>query len=250
MTAYHGGKSRHGKCIAEIINKIYDKYTGNIQGYIVPFCGMCGVYRHITDLLPKSFKYIASDNHKSLILMWKELQDGWKPPKDCSIAKYNKLKKDHNPSAERGYIGFTFGFAGQFFCGSHVRTYGNKHADNSEKISNIAIQQLDSVKFYNRDYTFYDTDKFKNYIFYCDPPYSNKLTCRYYGDDNKLQSFDSEKFWNWCRKMSKYNIVIISEYNAPSDFIPIYEFDSKRCINNKIQKPEIEKLYIYNKYLS
>lgn len=247
MTAYHGGKYRHGKSIAEIIAKIV-KDNDNIQGYIEPFCGMCGVYRHIVKLLPKSLKYIASDNHKSLITMWKALQDGWKPPKNCSITKYNKLKEESVPSAERGYIGFTFGFGGQFFCGPHRKTYGLKHVDNSDKILDIA-KQLDKVQFFIRDYSYYDTNKFKNYIFFCDPPYENKRTTKYYNDSGTLQSFDNNLFWEWCRKMSKYNIVIVSEYNAPKDFIPIYQFDSKR-FNNKEFNTKKESLFVYDKYFN
>lgn len=91
MTAYHGGKYKQGKILSEIIAKIA-KDNDN-KGYIEPFCGMCGVYRHIVKLLPKSLKYIASDQHDSLILMWKALQDGWKPPKkDCTVAQFDKLK--------------------------------------------------------------------------------------------------------------------------------------------------------------
>jgi site-specific DNA-adenine methylase len=66
MTAYHGGKYRHGKEIADIIKIIYDKQPpDSIVGYIEPFCGMCGVYRHIVNLLPKNLKYIASINIKA-----------------------------------------------------------------------------------------------------------------------------------------------------------------------------------------
>jgi DNA adenine methylase len=248
MTAYHGGKYRHGKKIAEIISKIYENTNDTINGYIEPFCGMCGVYRHVVDLMPKSLKYIASDNHKSLILMWKALQDGWKPPKDCSIEKYNKLKKYSIPSAERGYIGFTFGFGGQFFCGPHRRTYGANHIDKSKIISDLA-KEMKHVKFSVKDFTFYTLDKFKNYIFYCDPPYENKRTTKYYDDSVTLQTFDSKQFWEWCRKMSKHNIVIISEYTAPNDFIPIFTFDSKR-FNNKTTNTKVESLYMYNIYFN
>ncbi len=250
MTAYHGGKHRHGKQIAEIINDIVTENNIEIKGYIEPFCGMCGVYRHIVNLLPKSnsIKYIASDNHKSLISMWKALQNGWKPPKTCSVSKYNKLKKEYLPSAERGYVGFTFGFGGQFFCGPHRNTYGLNHVDNSDKIQDIA-KQLNAVDFYVRDYTFYTPDKFRNYIFYCDPPYENKRNNKYYDDKVTLQTFDSDAFWQWCRTMSKYNLVIISEYTAPNDFKPIFSFDSKRCkAKLKTNEDKIEYLYMYKKY--
>lgn len=247
MTGYHGGKYRHGKCISDIINKLYDDHKIHIKGYVEPFSGMCGVYRHVIKSLPTSLKYIASDNHQSLILMWQALQQGWKPPKTCSVAKYNKLKFNGGiPSAERGYIGFTCGFGGQFFCGNHRSTYGVKFIDNSENISQIA-KTMSHVKFHNRDYTYYTPEKYKNYIFYCDPPYANKENSRYYNDDIKLQTFDSEKFWEWCREMSKYNLVIVSEYTAPDDFISIYKFNSKR-FGSVNPDTNTESLFMYNKY--
>jgi DNA adenine methylase len=250
MTAYHGGKFRHGKEIADIIKDIYDKQSpDSIVGYIEPFCGMCGVYRHVVNLLPKNLKYIASDKHESLILMWKALQDGWKPPKDCSIEKYNRLKKTPIPSAERGYIGFTFSYGGQFFISNHRRTYGANHIDKSRIISDLA-KEMKHVKFYNRDYTHYTPDKYKGYVIYCDPPYQGNMS-RYYSEDIKLQKFDSDKFWQWCREMSKFNLVIISEYTAPIDFKPIFSFDSKRCkAKVKTNEDKIEYLYMYKKYFS
>ncbi len=76
MTVYHGGKSRHGKEIADVIKKIYDEQDKKtIRGYIEP-CGMCGVFQHIVSILPSNLKYIASDQHESLVLMWKALQNG------------------------------------------------------------------------------------------------------------------------------------------------------------------------------
>lgn len=248
MTAYHGGKHKHGKKIAEIINTIYNHFQNNISGYIEPFCGMCGVYRHVVQLLPKTLNYIASDNHKSLILMWKALQNGWIPPKDCSIKRYNELKQICEPSPERGYIGFTFGYGGQFFCGPHRRVYGIKHCDNSNNIHNIA-QTMNHVKFINKDYSYYTlSGGVKNNIIYCDPPYSDKKISKYYNDNLTLQSFDSDKFWEWCRQMSKYNLVLITEYSAPTDFISIYKFNSER-FRNKNPNTKIESIYIYDKYL-
>lgn len=53
MTAYHGGKQRLGKKLAEIIVDtsldIVEDENWEIKGYCEPFCGMLGVYRHIPD---------------------------------------------------------------------------------------------------------------------------------------------------------------------------------------------------------
>ncbi len=244
MTAYHGGKFRHGKEIADIIKIIYDKQSpDSIVGYIEPFCGMCGVYRHIVNLLPRKLKYIASDQHDSLILMWKALQDGWTPPKDCSIKKYGKLKQSE-PSPEKAYIGFGASFGGIYYSG-HKTKYDTSICDNSLRIKTYA-SDMKHVKFLKRDYNHYTLEKYNKYIIYCDPPYEHTDSNHYYDDNKtrKLLSFDNKKFWAWCRNMSKNNIVIISEFSAPSDFISIYEFNSKRFAALNVDT-KIEHLYIH-----
>lgn len=38
-------------------------------------------------------------------------------------------------------------------------------------------------------------------------------------------------FWNWVRKISKKNFVVISEQNAPDDFDIIWEKEVTRTTN-------------------
>ena len=244
---YHGGKFRHGKEIADVIKKIYDKQDKQIiRGYIEPFCGMCGVFQHIASLLPSNLKYVASDQHESLILMWKALQNGWKPPKDCSVNRYNKLKYS-SPSAEKAYVGFSLGYGGQFFRGNR-KLYKGKHVDKSETMCILGRIVLNHVKFSRQGYEKYN-DNVRGYIIYCDPPYNNRES-RYYSDSKNsptLIKFDSEKFWSWCRKMSKHNIVIVSEFSAPPDFKSVHVFDSKRYAQ-KNTNTSSEHLFMYEKY--
>jgi DNA adenine methylase len=240
MTAYHGGKSRHGKEIANVIKKIYDKQDKQtIHGYIEPFCGMCSVLKHVVTLLPTNLKYMASDQHESLILMWKALQKGWKPPKNCSISKYNKLKYSNNPSPEKAYVGFAFGYGGIFFCGQHRCMYNVKHVDKSETMCLLG-HHMNNVKFTKQSYEKYD-DNICGYIIYCDPPYDKRSA--YYDDNKNLIKFDSAKFWEWCRKMSKYNIVIVSEFSAPPDFKSVHTFN-----NSRRYETMNEFLFMYDKY--
>ena len=178
MTVYHGGKFKHGKQIAEIIKNIYDQQDKQtIRGYVEPFCGMCGVYRHIVQILPRHLKYLASDQHDSLILMWKALQDGWKPPNNCSISRYKKLKYS-SPSPEKAYVGFTYSYGGQFFAGQHQQTRNKYVPDKSETISTLAREILNRVKFSKQSYEKYDD--IYGYIIYCDPPYAKRSI--YYHD--------------------------------------------------------------------
>jgi hypothetical protein len=177
---------------------------------------MLGVYKHIPDLFedhkPK-LKYKAGDINKSVIKMWQASQKGWKPPITSSESEYDRLKNSKD-SAIRGYIGHQYSFGGQFFNGYAPKYH--KTTNSSKAIS----KTLNDVQFNFGSYTQYS--KLKSYIIYCDPPYDNTVS-RYYknANDEKL-SFNSEKFWNWCRKMSKDNIVFVSSYAAPKDFEEIF----------------------------
>jgi DNA adenine methylase len=251
MTSYHGGKQRIGKRIANVIYDefldIENEYDFTIKGYCEPFCGMLGVYQHIPELFkghnPK-LQYIAGDTNKSVILMWKKAQKGWKPPTKISERKYNTLKYD-KPSSLKGYVGHQYSFGGQFFKG-YAPKYGKtldsskaslRIVDIAKKIKNISIQH-DSYKQFS---------KLKNYIIYCDPPYEGTET-RYYNKDGSSikNTFNSNMFWDWSRKMSKHNIVFISEYNAPKDFESIFSSSHKLTgiSPGKKNKKRTENLFI------
>jgi len=82
-------------------------------------------------------------------------------------------------------------------------------------------------------------DNIKNWLVYCDIPY--KDTTQY----GICKNFDNDKFWNWARKLSKNNIVLISECQAPNDFESIWEQEVTRTVNNSSRNKSIEKLFVY-----
>jgi DNA adenine methylase len=221
MTAYHGGKQRGGKVIAnaiyDISMEIEDEYDFTIKGYCEPFCGMLGVYKHMPKLFDEShpkLKYKAGDINESVIKMWKASQKGWVPPSKCTEKKYMNLK-DSKSSALKGFIGHAYGFGGIYF--GAFRSNYHKYKDNKTSAKNVTkiAKELSSVKFYQPcKYTKFSN--LKGHVIYCDPPYAKYN--RYYDEKMNRRVFDTEKFWDWCRKMSKDNIVFISEYKAPSDF--------------------------------
>lgn len=249
MTRYHGGKQRIGKEIAEIIADvsldIEDDYEFTIKGYCEPFCGMLGVYQHIPKLFEENhppLKYKAGDTNESVIKMWKASQRGWKPPTSCSKTKFTQLKHNNTSSAEKGFIGHTCTFRGVFFDG-YFNWPNSTIKNNSIKVSKIG-SEMSNVKFSSGSYNQFSN--LKNFVIYCDPPYANTEQ-RYYkgiGYTNRL-SFDSEAFWNWCRKMSKDNIVFISEYKAPRDFINVFSSSHKITgTPGTLGKKRVEKLFL------
>jgi DNA adenine methylase len=248
MTSYHGGKQRIGKKLSEIIYNesidIENNYEFKIKGYCEPFSGMFGVYQHIPKLFEQTHQkinYKAGDINKSVIMMWKAAQKGWKPPYTATEKQYNNLKiaKD---SALKGYIGHQYSFGGQFFNG-----YAPKFGKNSNSLKastnviNIA-KVLKKVEITQGSYTQFS--KLKGYVIYCDPPYDNTIQ-RYYNSNDKV-GFDHVFFWEWCRMMSYNNIVFISNYNAPKDFELIFSSAHKLTgiCPNKNNKKRVEKLYL------
>jgi DNA adenine methylase len=219
MTSYHGGKQRIGKKLAKVIYDesmdISEEEGFQIKGYCEPFSGMLGVFQHIPELFKEhkpELEYKAGDKNQSVIMMWKAVQQGWKPPSNVSGEEYDRLKNAPD-SAMKGYVGHQYSFGGQYFKG-YAPKYG--HASDSsravKRVMNIA-KKVSNVSFSAKPYTQYTN--LKNYVIYCDPPYSNKEQW-YKG------SFDSEEFYEWCRYMAQDNIVFVSEYKAPKDFEKIW----------------------------
>lgn len=96
---------------------------------------------------------------------------------------------------------------------------GNPRNMGKERYTNLLNQKesLKTATFIVENIFNIDLDMLnKNMLIYIDPPY--KDTKQY----NK-QKFDTEKFWNLVREMSKRCIVVVSEYAAPNDFITIWK---------------------------
>lgn len=248
MTRYHGGKFYSGKELSKIIYDvsldIEDKYQFNVKGYCEPFCGMLGVYRHIPKLFEeKQMIYKAGDINKSVVMMWQEAQNGWKPPIRVREDEYLRLKNKKGDSALKGYVGHQYSFNGMYF-GSYITNH--RKADDptlSIRAPKAVVEISKNLK--EVDFTYGSYNQFsnlKNFIFYCDPPYDNTLQ-RYKGLEK--ESFDSDLFWKWCRKMAKHNIVFVSEYSGPSDikvvFSKRHELNGGIHINREIKN---ENLYL------
>lgn len=75
----------------------------------------------------------------------------------------------------------------------------------------------------------------ENALIYCDPPYINTAG---YGVD-----FDHSRFYDWCRAQKE--LVLISEYSMPDDFIPIWRKNKSIGLCSGGEKKAEEKLFIH-----
>jgi DNA adenine methylase len=226
MTTYHGGKQRIGKRVSTAISEFVKSQNSKVLGYCEPFCGMLGVYRHVITLpIFGEKKFIASDINKSVIKMWKKSVSGWIPPSKVDREYFDTLKYDGKYSAEKGFVGHLFTYRGVFFDGYFNQT-DSKIKNNISSVVETS-KKMENVIF--KDGSYDQHSDLKNFVIYCDPPYYGVNQRFYTGKEYKNRIvFDYEKFWNWCRKMSKNNIVIISEYSAPKDFKEIWSFKKEK----------------------
>lgn len=214
-TAFHGGKQKQGKKIAQAIYNVIYEHGFDPKGYAEPFTGMCGVYHHIPSLLGNDIEYKAGDISESVIAMWNKAQKGWSPPSHCSEEEYNKLKAEGKTSALRGFIGHACAFGGQYFGTFNKSRENTAHlASQSKNVKEIAAE-LKNTTFTHGSYEQFSD--LEGYVIYCDPPYTNTEN-RYYDEKRNRRGFDYAKFLKWCDMMSQKNYVFMTEYTPPPNF--------------------------------
>ena len=206
---YVGSKNRLAK---ELVPIIQSYITDEIKGYLEPFVGGA----NMIDKIECNNKF-GCDIHEELIELLKYVQDTNNIlPKTITEEEYNKvrLNKDKYEKWYVGFVGFCATFGAKYF-GCYARGFKEDKITPrdipAESIRNIEKQRknLQNIKF---KYCSYDeiNKNIKDFVIYCDPPY--KGTLKYTTD------FDYDKFYKWCKEMSKNNIVLISEYWMPEEF--------------------------------
>ena len=236
---YMGSKNKIAKDIAPIIQSYI---TEDTKGYLEPFVGGANMIDKIEHI-----NKIGCDIHTELIELLKYAQVNYESlPNTITEEEYIKVrdnKKDY-PKWYVGLVGFCCGFGAKYF-GGYARGF-KKDGVTPRDVVNVAITslkkqspKLKNIKFINSNFLELPIDKIKGYVIYCDPPYKN--TTKY-----STKNFPYELFYDWCRELSKNNIVLVSEYNMPDDFKCIWKKTTKIIIGNlNINKPiRTEKLYI------
>ena len=236
---YMGSKNKFAKDLIPIIQSYI---TEDTKGYLEPFVGGANVIDKI-----KCNNKIGCDIHTELIELLKYVQFNYESlPNTISEEEYIKVRdnKKEYPKWYVGLVGFCCGFGAKYF-GGYARAFKNDGVTPrnmvNEAITNLKKQspKLKNIKFINSNFLELPIDKIKGYVIYCDPPYRN--VTKY-----SSEKFPYELFYDWCRELSKNNIVLVSEYNMPNDFKCIWEKPSKINIGNlNINKPiRTDKLFI------
>lgn len=103
----------------------------------------------------------------------------------------------------------------------------------TETYKNAQQEQLERLQVTNRDYTAFSN--VENAILYLDPPYENTK------NPYKFK-FDHQLFYDWCVKMARKNVVIISSYDISDPHFEVsFEFKNAHgtfCGGQNIKKHE------------
>jgi DNA adenine methylase len=223
---YMGSKLK----IAKYLIPLLTKYREN-RLYIEPFIGSGTIFSRMAS--PK----IGNDLNKYIVSLLRSIRDGWLPPSIVTADEYNSIKVTPNnyPDYLVGFVGFGCSFGGKFFGGYAKNSRGRNYAQVSKntllKIAPFLQESLLCCQEYS------DIDIPHNSFVYCDPPYAN--TTKY------KNNFDSALFFDWVRKISRHSRVVVSEYNAPKDFVCIKKFSVKSTLNKNILTNCVEKLFVH-----
>lgn len=239
---YMGSKSRIKKWVVPFLQELIDK--NNIDTYVEPFVGGANV---IDDIQCEN--RIGGDLHDKLIALLKHVQDGGDLPLEVSKSLYDDVRssKDGNKYEEWyvGAVGFLASYNGRYFDGGYAKTIVSKtgvtrnYYDEAKRNLEHQAPKLKDIQFINCDYmSFSDV---KGALIYCDIPY--KDTKQY----SVSKNFNHDDFWRWVRDMSKHNIVVVSELQAPDDFECVWQQPVTRTQDNRKRKVSIEKLFIHSK---
>ena len=98
-----------------------------------------------------------------------------------------------------------------------------------------SLQSLESLeRLFATQKSYNEVEILPDSLIYCDIPYKN--TSGYIGE------FNHEEFYNWCREQKE--LLIISEYTMPDDFICIAQKGKRVLYGDKKVKFATEKLFI------
>lgn len=150
--------------------------------------------------------------------------------------KSHKMAHKYYPTIYSSYCAYALSYGGKKW-GGWSRDGKGKRDYVAESYRN-AVKQSPNLKGVDLVHSPYNKLNIPdNSIIYCDPPYEN--TTKY------NSSFNHSEFWQWCRDMkSQGHIVFVSEYNAPSDFICVWEKEMTSSLTKDTgSKKAVERLF-------
>lgn len=210
---YMGSKRRIAKHLLPIMVGVAQ--SRGITKWVEPFVGG----GNMIDKVPPSFERIGYDLNEHAVMAMIDIRDrAAELPDSVTEQEYNDMKG--LPAASvTSWVRFACSYGGIFESKLAADKVGKRNYSQEAKRNAIKQQPLlQGVQFIHGCYQDLDVT---NALIYCDPPYAN--TAGY-----KTGDFDSEAFFDWCRaQAARGNVVFVSEYNAPDDFVCLWQGEIK-----------------------
>lgn len=211
---YMGSKNRIAKHLLPIMLAECEKH--GITKWVEPFVGGA----NMIDKVPDTFERVGYDLNDHVIHALIDIRDNVDGlPESVSEEEY-KIYKGRTPESITSWVRFGCSFGGKFENGYARDLQGVPPRNFASEVKRNALKQSPKIQSVQFICDSYENLSFENTLIYCDPPYAG--TSGY-----KTGAFDHDKFFNWCREQAKNNIVFVSEYNAPSDFIEVWQGEIK-----------------------
>lgn len=248
---YMGSKTRMAKTLKSFIEPII--FEHNIEYYVEPFGGGMGSFSQIS--APNK---IANDINPYVIAFWNSIKDNtftdemWHFVSHLTEEQYADIKLDYLTNGNKysmaiiGYVATACSYGGAWFNG-YAHFNPKRNENHIYEAYNGTIKQindfvnLSNSTFINKDYKQFNIPH-KSFI-YCDSPYRDTK--------GYINNFDNNQFFEWAStQVSLGNIVLISEYQAPNDWICIYEKTRKNFMSTNNINTRTEKLFVHKSQIN
>jgi site-specific DNA-adenine methylase len=225
---YMGGKNRTGTHIADFLVRLMDRV--GLPRIEDRCCGSLAVSKALYDR--NVFVAYACDICEPLIRCFEKLRDGvWTPPDYIDDKEYDRLAKMWRSSAPYGlrrlrdptdpmvaFAGFFASYAGKFFTGLCPDDLRFPEGSAARHASVASARDLRALRPMLRMIEIAVADCFANLprdpaILYFDPPYAGTEVYA------AGPPFDSVVFWRIAAEISDKHAVVVSEFEAPDDWI-------------------------------
>lgn len=240
---YMGSKAKYAEHIVPILQKAIEDNQANT--YIECFVGGA----NIIDKIKCENRYGYDRSDTLIALLQTAAEDFESVMKEGNRELWDKgkayVKDGIMPSdmtlAEIGAMEFFASFCNGGFPRGYAKNTETRDYYN-EAYRNMKIQapNLKGIEFKCQNYWDLDENT-SGAVIYLDPPYAGT---KIYGYANQPK-MDYTHFWDWVRKISKNNIVYISEQAAPDDFEVVWEQQVTRTTNKENNFKAVEKLFKY-----
>lgn len=248
---YVGGKRRQSKFLIPLIES-----NDNGQTYVEPFCGSLAVGGN----LKWSGNLILSDKHEYLMRSWRYFYEH-RPQYnyDFTVEQYDTMHKNKFNSNDWriGLYKFGLSFAGVYTgtlaCHKRgVKVISHRDVELIHEYANKVCNNLDNLNFKFSCCDYHELDIPDESFVYADPPYVAGNRRNQYG----LGKFDHKEFWGWARNIAKRCQLIVTEFEAPEDFKPIFSFGNtsvqqrgnngiEKGVSSTIDQSKQEHIWIY-----